>query len=650
MDVQPANILLIEDTETDAVLIERMLRRMESKITWVKSLAGAIDAIGKTEFDLVLTDLGLPDSSGIEIVPRLRKLMETSPIIVLTGSDDDRQGVAAINVGADDYLPKSEMSESIIRRAVEFSIQRVELTRQIVDANRVLERKNERLARMYQMSQQFVDNVSHEFRTPLTVIREFASIVRDGIDGPVTEEQKNRLSTLMCRADDLSGMVNDLLDTSRLEAGLVKTYRKKHDLAEVVAQVKKMLVTRAQAKSISLDIRGVPAGMDVFCDEEKLRRVLVNLVVNAIKFTPENGKIRVYAAMADADRVQVTVADNGPGIAPDELSRIFERFQQAEVHHRMASCKGFGLGLSIARALASLNLGSLHVESVEGQGSQFSVMVPVANLESVLRCYFGQRVTMDQASGKMTAFCIRTVDPLDEDQDEGVQDTIDEFMRSSVKSYDLVLKVKPGVWVIYMCASGKESEVCATRIATEWERLRRNHYGNPLPDLMIKCVSTVEVAKGLEALLQWAHIDALGPVASDAPELAHGPRLVVIEDEFEVADAIRARLRANGFDVQVAHDGVEGIAAVEQCVPKAIVLDVRMPKMDGLAVLERLRANEETAGIPVVVLSASLADKQTVLDRGARFFVQKPFASEALLKALDRAIEDSQSKKTNIAS
>ena len=401
---KPISILLIEDLPSDAELVKRLLRNNSilSSVDWVQSLAEAADAMQQTQFELVLTDMGLPDFDGIETITQLRQINNRLPIIALTGRDDDGVGLAAIRAGASDFVPKSNLSKPVISRAITYTMERYQLTKTLREANSKLESNNERLAQMYKMSQQFVDNVSHEFRTPLTVIREFAAIVRDGIDGPVNEKQSGRLSTLISRSDDLSRMVDDLLDTSRLEVGLLKACRQEHDLSEIVNQVERMLRQRALAKKITIQVKKIPAETMVFCDEEKLRRTLINLLVNAIKFTPVEGDIELSVQAADKDRIKITVSDSGAGIPADELNRIFERFQQVECHHRMASCRGFGLGLSIARALASINLGSLEVASVEGEGSQFSVLVPLANMDSILRCYFDQRATSLDEHGEIS--------------------------------------------------------------------------------------------------------------------------------------------------------------------------------------------------------------------------------------------------------
>ena len=454
----------------------------------------------------MVSDLRLPDSHGLETITSLRCCVHQIPIIALTGEAADL-GVKAIRAGANDFVPKDQLSTTTLSRAVDYTIERFRMNRELEVANQQLEAKNNNLAHMYKMSQQFVDNVSHEFRTPLTVIREFAAIVRDGIDGPVTPNQQTRLSTLITRTDDLALMVDDLLDTSRLESGLLKTCRKMNNLGKVVSQVEAMLSHRAKAKQISLTVHDLPADLQVFCDDEKLRRILINLVVNAIKFTPATGAIEISSSIADTNRVKITVSDNGQGIPAEDLNRIFSRFQQVSENERMASSKGFGLGLSIARSLASLNLGSLEVASTEGQGSQFSVIVPAARIDSVLTCYIDQRVTLSTADEKTSVIEVRPAVANEADQGE-LSETVDDFLRSSVKSFDLVLKTGPDRWLMYTKTTETSVKRVILRLNNEWSKLQRNNYGDPLPALLFDNLGTVKLRGGRQRLMEFSGLTA----------------------------------------------------------------------------------------------------------------------------------------------
>lgn len=641
-------ILLLEDSHSDAELIRRMLRghaSFRATVDWFQSLEAGLASINSETYDLVVTDLGLPDSDGLETISSLRSSSERTPIIALTSEDADL-GREAIRAGANDFIPKDQLNKTVLCRAIDYTIERFEMMREIKEANGKLEIQNESLAHMYQMSQQFVDNVSHEFRTPLTVIREFAAIVRDGIDGPVTPKQESRLSTLITRTDDLALMVDDLLDTSRLKSGLLKTCRKVNNLSEIVSQVETMLKQRALAKKIPITIQNVPDDLQVFCDDEKLRRILINLVVNAIKFTPVEGKIEISAEVIDVNRVKITVSDNGHGIPKDDLNRIFNRFQQVSAHERMASCKGFGLGLSIARSLASLNLGSLQVASVEGLGSQFSVLVPAARVDAVLNCYLDQREALTVNTEEISVVEVST-NLTGEDYSNGTSEEVDDFLRSTVKNFDLVLKTAEDRWLMYTCTTEKTLPWLLLRFRDEWSKLQRNHFGETLPSLKFEGLETVELHSGRDRLMEMAiqretPVLNIGSESTETEPVADRKRILVVDDELEVANAIQSRLIANGFDVQTVHDGLAGLEAARNSNPDAILLDIRMPEMDGLAVLDQLKLIPSTKVTPVIMLSASHHDQQMALDRGANFFVRKPFKSEAIVAALNSAILESK--------
>lgn len=637
-------ILLIEDCPDDAEIVQRLVRTCIDPapvVVLTRSLTEAHNVMQHDTFDVIVTDLGLPEQTGVGTIISIKEQRSQAPVIALTGMDDEDLGIEIIRAGAVDYLPKDEINKASLGRAILYAVERSRMQDSLGHANKLLEQKNERLAKMCQMSSQFVDNVSHEFRTPLTVIREFASIVRDEIDGPINQEQHKRLSTMINRTDDLAQMVDDLLDSSRLETGILRVSRKSHRLAGIVERVVDTLRMRASAKQIELKITRVTDDLTVFCDAEKLQRVLINLIVNAIKFTPQNGLIRVSAESSGDHMVNITVSDTGMGIPKDDLQRIFDRFQQVDAHHRMASCKGFGLGLSIARSLASLNLGQLSVSSVHGEGSQFSVTVPTDSLQSILHCYFEQRSRMTEEIQNTIVFEVST-DPVEGEHREEIIEAVDDFVRESVYSFDLVLHPEQFKWVIYSAIHPSSAEDMQNRLQEGWAKVKRNYYGIDLPHIRIEPAERTAETIALSSAKTTIHASPK-PTALAAPLVAATrKKVIVIDDEVDVAEALSARLMQSGYDVTTAHDGLSGLNAVNAELPDAILMDIRMPKMDGFTVLKTLKANAATASTPVVILSASLQDKQRVLDKGASFFIQKPFQSSSILKALDHAIKTSQ--------
>ncbi len=520
-------ILLIEDSEDDAIFIKRHLHRSQifaASVDCVASVAEAIKCLQRKPYDVVLTDLDLPDSDKAQTVASVKEFGNSKPVIALTGHDENSIGIAAIQAGAADYLNKDDLNETVLSRTIMYSIERHQMEQKLVEANQKLENKNQRLSKMYDMAQQFVDNVSHEFRTPLTVIREFASIVRDGLDGPVTNRQKIRLSTLLHRTDDLANMVDDLLDTSRLESGLLRTCRKKQLLQPIVEKAVSTLQSRLKAKRINFSIAECDQDVFIYCDAEKLGRILINLLSNSIKFTPVGETISVSFFDDSQDKIRITVKDTGAGIPAAKLEKIFGRFQQVDSHKRVASSRGFGLGLSIASSLASLNLGSLEVTSTEGVGSEFSILVPKANWRSILNCYLDQREANASKHRNVSFFRV-TAPTLGGSFDANTDESIDEFLRSSVNSFDLVLCLREHEWLVFANTKGSGLRSMQQRLRQTWDELRQESFGASLPALSFDHDTTFAVGTNRDFLVDLVGWEMTGSTRTSKKTILPTPKL-----------------------------------------------------------------------------------------------------------------------------
>lgn len=237
MDKNATRILLIEDDPGHSHLIRQALKKAspEYHVVCVESIANALVQLWSESVDVVITDLSLPDSTGLNSVRMIRQQNATVPIIVLTMLEDGRMEIAALEYGAQDYLPKNQATPEVLRRSIQHAIQRQQCVvqaaglldslnasrRQLEQQKKLLKRKNRRLKRLYDTAQRFVDNVSHEFRTPLTVIKDYVLLVREGICGEVNAEQGHMLDVAAVRVNDLNTMVDDMLDVSKLEAGML---------------------------------------------------------------------------------------------------------------------------------------------------------------------------------------------------------------------------------------------------------------------------------------------------------------------------------------------------------------------------------------------------------------------------------------------
>ncbi len=269
----------------------------------------------------------------------------------------------------------------------------------------LISQKNEELLVLADRAHRVVDDVSHEFRTPLTVIKEFTSIIADGLAGPVSEEQAGFLRIVDVSASELNHMVEDLLDSSKLRAGLLRVCRREHRVEDIFASLRVGMSRKASCRSIVIEEEieeGLPT---IFADDEKIRRIISNLTTNAIKFSPEGGTIRLSAARASTPgHVTLSVRDEGPGLSEEDVEQLFGRFRQVSTSRNVAA-KGFGLGLSIAQELAWLNLGSLSVESVKGEGATFTLTLPEHDRHAVLSSFEHALDTGEESSGVSSRCC-----------------------------------------------------------------------------------------------------------------------------------------------------------------------------------------------------------------------------------------------------
>ena len=630
MNNKTIRILLVDEHLQDEQLIREALQKQSFIDFQLERETSADDAYLRMEsdrFHVILLDYQMCDCEGQKALPWLRQNSPHTPIVVLAEKKDEEAALATIGDDAQDYLLKDQLDSVAVPRAIQYAIQRHQMQYELSLASNQLQYKNRRLAELYETAQRFVDNVSHELRTPLTIIREFTSIVLDGNDGPTNASQRHRLGVILNRTDDLSMMIDDLLDISRLEAGLLNTWRRSHSVAEHLEQTAKSLQRRAELKRISLTVDCDADLPPIYCDEEKMRRAIINLVSNAIKFTPEGGQVQLAASRKDHHYVEISVLDNGPGISQAHLRKIFQRFRQAGSNPTATAGKGCGLGLNIAQELVRLNLGSMEVASQVGEGSAFSFSVPVANPDTLIECFLEH---YHSGSSFVTAVTVNI------DQDEGHRSSaiVDEFLHRSLRNHDFVFPSHADEWIILVACSEQDVQGLLNRMTTEWSRFQSHFSAGELSDLRLQIQGSWHVRQQQDELIDW--FSAVTATTPSAP--GQQGRVLIIDDEREIALALGLRLEAAGFNVVSAHDGRSGIEAARNEKPDAVLLDVGMPTMDGLEVLKSLKSDPRTNATPVIMLSTSLTDQQEAMEQGAQFFIQKPYQAQSVVEGIRKVL------------
>jgi two-component system, NtrC family, sensor histidine kinase GlrK len=228
----------------------------------------------------------------------------------------------------------------------------------------------EQLGELERMKEDFFAHISHELRTPLTATREATSLLRDEVLGPLTAKQARLVEIIRASSERVLGLVNRILELSRLQAGLLGYDQRWVDLDRIIGRAVDELRPQAEASGVALECNGTRPAGGLVGDEERLLQVVVNLLSNAIKFTPAGGAVRV-ATVDRGNEVEIAVEDTGAGIAPDALPHVFDRYWRAS-----DSRGGSGLGLAIVKSIVQAHGGNVRAESSPGAGSRFSVRLP----------------------------------------------------------------------------------------------------------------------------------------------------------------------------------------------------------------------------------------------------------------------------------
>ena len=273
---------------------------------------------------------------------------------------------------------RSDIAERLALAESELEALREELettNRGVVALYAELEDQAEQLRHASELKSRFLSYISHEFRTPLGAIKSLSTILLNGMDGPLTEEQQKQVKFMRTSADELLELVNDQLDLAKLEAGRLTVSPEWFEMVDLFATLRGMFKPILLNEDLNLTFEEPRGDIRLYSDDRKLSQILRNFISNALKFTP-HGEVRVRALVHNDETVTFTVTDTGIGIPPDALLHIFDEFTQVDtpIQRRV---RGTGLGLALCRRLARLLGGDVTAQSIVGTGSTFSVTIPM---------------------------------------------------------------------------------------------------------------------------------------------------------------------------------------------------------------------------------------------------------------------------------
>jgi signal transduction histidine kinase len=381
MEKQNIKVLIVDFIGANIAKIKVSLSKVSGvsyDISWVQVGENILTKAEEGKFDIILLSYNLVDLNGLEILTNLQYKELSGPIIMLADAKDKEFAPHAIREGAYDCVIREKGFEEglpvIMHNAITAFLSAKEkerLQKEIAAKKLELEEANKKLQQLDKIKSDFVANVAHEFRTPLTIIKGNVDLVNKGGLGTVAPAQKEMLDGAINIVNRLSRLVNDLLDISRIESGKMELKKEPVEMNKIIEEntaiFDKLIKDKKQTlnKNLAKDLPGIIA------DKDKITQVFVNLLNNAIKYTPESKNITIETFNLDKE-IMVGVSDCGEGVAPDDIDKIFDKFTRVTAEKK----EGTGLGLPIAKDIVNLHKGRIWVKSEIGKGSQFFFTLP----------------------------------------------------------------------------------------------------------------------------------------------------------------------------------------------------------------------------------------------------------------------------------
>ena len=460
-----------------------------------------------------------------------------------------------------------------------------------------LELQNRRIQEANRLKSEFLANMSHELRTPLNAIIGFAELLHDGQVDPASPQHREFLGDILTSGRHLLQLINDVLDLAKVEAGKLDFRPEPFDIARVINEVVGVTRTTAAAKKIQVTTALDPTVARVVIDPNRLRQISYNYLSNALKFTPEGGKVIVRVVPESDTAFRLEVEDTGIGIAPVDLGKLFVEFQQLEAGAAKRH-QGTGLGLALTRRLVEAQGGTVGVRSTQGAGSVFHAVLPrIARAEGTIPPPMLPRL------GARTVLIVE-----DNARD---RDVLIEALSGAGYSVEVA---QSGGEAIAHCRRRTFDAVTLDLLLPDMSgleclaALRADGRARTTPVIVVSVLSDAKVVAGFavhDVLRKPVDRDVLVRSLERAgvrPDRAGG--ILVVDDDDTALRLMDATLAQLGFSAITRSTGKAALEAAERLKPTAVVLDLMMPEMDGVEFLDRFRRIPAHARTPVLIWTA----------------------------------------------
>ena len=528
---------------------------------------------------------------------------------------NDLQGVLEVLSAKEEKYIGDELSMlTVIANELSAGMSRRRLIDELALKNVELETEQRKTEEANETLKKFLATFSHELRAPLNSIVGFSELLASGLANLPSESVQEFMKNINESGKHLKELVDDILDLSKIEAGKLDLHIDTYAVSDFVQSIQRVLQAAIQQKKIKLGFDISDEVDQLVVDQTRFKQILVNLVVNAIKYSDPEGRVIVSVRRVEND-IEVGVRDEGPGIKPEEMGNLFRPFQQTKSGKRQK--EGTGLGLAITKRLVELHGGRIWVESAPGRGTLFCFRIPMMVGGDV---HETPNLLADVVSSKVVPSAEHPLVLVVEDNPQAAQllqlylqeaGYRTEIAKDGVEAIEKAKELRPSMITLDVLLPIKDG----------WhvmKELRSHPICKDIPVIIISIVDEKKLGFTLGAVDYFLKpvnreelLQALMRIPAMSTKTEQSPKILVIDDDKAAADLVQAILEPEGYKVIKAFDGRDGLRRAISERPNLILLDLIMPEMSGFNVAYQLRQHPETSGIPIIVLTSMYIDEDT---------------------------------------
>ncbi len=628
MNINNPVILTVDDSIANLVLASAVLQQAGYEVLLAKEGKSALEMTKENKPDLILLDVEMPGWSGYETCEYIKAVPELAaiPILFLSTLTKAKDKLRAFEAGGIDYIHKPFEEKELLARVhthVELYHLREKLELKINEqnkkiseyANHLEQKVEERTAELNHSKKlaeeasatksQFLSNMSHELRTPMNAIIGYSEMLKEDADDMELTDFSDDLDKIYSAGKHLLGLINDVLDLSKIESGKMELYLESFQIENLVKEVIDTIEPLTRKKNNYLEVYFIkPPIKTLYADLTKTRQILFNLLTNANKFSEDSVIfIEIEHETIDCkgkDSIRFEIVDDGIGITQDQQNKLFQPFTQldASTTRRFG---GTGLGLSITKQFIEMMGGSICIDSRFGEGSTFKFHLPINVIKQDIK-----KEVVDELPIKEHGIVLVI------DDDKLTREMLKKYLsnlgysvaiaNNGKEGLRLAKKLRPDAILLdvkmpkmdgwKVLSSLKDNLLLADIpvIMTSIEKQNDKGYAMGATDYMVKPVGREQLATILNKY----------NIGDESQRL-----VMVIEDDIVIREFMANMLKAEGWRVFKAENGKVALNHLAKKKPTLILLDLLMPEMDGFEFVARLRSNERWRSIPVVVLTSA---------------------------------------------